>query len=192
MREQKVWADLNRASHGEAKPSGILERFGENPKLELTGDRLRAILGGWVRNDPMELMVASIYNRQERWLGIRAMTRGGWRRRGALAQWIGVLLPWQSLRWSTESYNGSRWCGGDTRAHGARSAGDRRRWTYLRRPQDKGVRQTSSVFESELIQCPDLYLIIVIPLPANTDRGDGVNHDVKIVGGEGGWIRYLL
>jgi hypothetical protein len=69
--------------------------------LELTSDRLRAILGGWVRNDPMELTVASIYNRQEWWPGIRATTRGGWRRRGALAQWIGVLLPWQS-------YNGSR------------------------------------------------------------------------------------
>jgi hypothetical protein len=140
----------------------------------------------------MELTVASIYNRQERWPRIWAMTRGGWRRRGALAQWIGVLLPWKSLRWSTESYNGSRWCGGDTRARGARLAGDRRRWTYLRRPQDKGVRRTSSVFESELIQCPDLYLVIVIPLPANTDRSDDVNHGVKIVGGEGGCIGYLL
>ena len=73
-REQRTRLDLNRASHGEAKPSGILERFGENPKLEFTGDRLRAILGGWVRNDPTELTVASIYNRQERWPGIRATT----------------------------------------------------------------------------------------------------------------------
>jgi hypothetical protein len=50
----------------------------------------------------------------------------------------------------------------------------------------RGYGEPHPCFESELIQCPDLYLIIVIPLPANMDRGDGVNHGVKIVGGEGG------
>jgi hypothetical protein len=48
----------------------FLSIFGGNPKLELTDDRLRAILGGWMRNDPTELMVALIYTRQERWPGI--------------------------------------------------------------------------------------------------------------------------
>jgi hypothetical protein len=39
-------------------------------KLELSGDRLGTILGGWVHGDPTELMVASIYSKHERWPGI--------------------------------------------------------------------------------------------------------------------------
>jgi hypothetical protein len=52
------------------KLCGVLEQIRGNPKLKLPGDRLRTILGGWVRDDPMELTVALIYTRQERWLGI--------------------------------------------------------------------------------------------------------------------------
>jgi hypothetical protein len=74
------------------KLCGVLEQIGGNLKLKHSSDRLRAILGGWVRDDPTELMVASIYTRQERWPGIGATTRGGRRRRGALAQWVGVLF----------------------------------------------------------------------------------------------------
>jgi hypothetical protein len=31
--------------------------------LRLTGDRLRTILGGWVRDDPTELTAGSIYTK---------------------------------------------------------------------------------------------------------------------------------
>jgi hypothetical protein len=71
------------ADHGEINSLGVLEGFGGSLKLELVGDRLRAILGGWVRDDPTELTVASIYTKRERWSGIRATTRSG-RRSGKL------------------------------------------------------------------------------------------------------------
>jgi hypothetical protein len=35
--------------------------LGKNPKFELSGERLRTISGGWVRDDLAELTVASIY-----------------------------------------------------------------------------------------------------------------------------------
>ena len=41
--------------------------LGENPELELTGDRLGAILGGLVRDDVVKLAAGSIYWRSERW-----------------------------------------------------------------------------------------------------------------------------
>jgi hypothetical protein len=41
-------------------------------------------------NYPMELIVASIYRREERWRSIWPSSAGGRRRRRALAQWIGV------------------------------------------------------------------------------------------------------
>jgi hypothetical protein len=47
----------------------------------------------------------------------------------------------------------------------------------------------SSAPEPELIQCQDFYSIMVILLPANTNRADGVNHGVKITGGEGDAFR---
>ena len=61
-------------------------RIGENPKSGHTGDRLGMILGDWVRDDPTELTVASIYRTQQRWLGISVVTRGGRRRERLLAQ----------------------------------------------------------------------------------------------------------
>jgi hypothetical protein len=57
-----------------------LSRFGGSLKLELTGDRLGAILGGVVRDDTTELAVASIYSISERWPVNLAKTRGGRRR----------------------------------------------------------------------------------------------------------------
>jgi hypothetical protein len=47
--------------HGEINSHSVLEGFGGNPKLELASDQMRAILGGWVRDDLAELTVASIY-----------------------------------------------------------------------------------------------------------------------------------
>jgi hypothetical protein len=41
-------------------------------------------------NYPMELIVASIYWKEERWRSIWLSSAGGRRRRRALAQWIGV------------------------------------------------------------------------------------------------------
>jgi hypothetical protein len=71
------------ADHGEINSLGVLEGFGGNLKLELAGDRLRALLGGWVRDDPTELTAGSIYTKRERWPGIRATTRDD-RRSGKL------------------------------------------------------------------------------------------------------------
>jgi hypothetical protein len=74
------------ADHGEINSLGVLEGFGGNLKLELASDRLRAILGGWVRDDPTELTLASIYTKRERWPGIRATMRGGQRSGKLLAR----------------------------------------------------------------------------------------------------------
>jgi hypothetical protein len=52
--------------HGEINSHGVLEGFGGNSKLELASDQLRAILGGWVRDDLVELTVASIYRDRSR------------------------------------------------------------------------------------------------------------------------------
>ena len=65
-REQKVWADLNRASRGELFFAVYSNRFGENAKFELAGDRLGAILGVGVLDYPTELAVASIYREVKR------------------------------------------------------------------------------------------------------------------------------
>jgi hypothetical protein len=45
----------------------FLSGFGGNPKLELTGARLKAILGGVVRDDLAELTAGSIYRPSEGW-----------------------------------------------------------------------------------------------------------------------------
>jgi hypothetical protein len=66
----------------------FLSRFGGSLKLELTGDRLGAILGGVVRDDTTELVVASIYSISERWPVNLAKTCGGWSRESSLAQGI--------------------------------------------------------------------------------------------------------
>ena len=47
-----------------------MNRFGGSVKFELTGDRLGAILGGWMCDDLAELVVASIYRERQRWPGI--------------------------------------------------------------------------------------------------------------------------
>jgi hypothetical protein len=75
---------------------GVLECFGENPKLELSGIRLKAILGGLVRDYPMDPTARSIYRRQERWPVNLGETRGGRRNKKLLARAISVRLPWQA------------------------------------------------------------------------------------------------
>jgi hypothetical protein len=52
-------------------------RIGENPKLELAGDRLGAILGGLVCDDATQLGEGSIYRRSKRWPRILDETHGG-------------------------------------------------------------------------------------------------------------------
>jgi hypothetical protein len=54
--------------------------LGGNPKFELSGERLRTISGGWVRDDPAELTVASIYRGRQRWPGIWVERGGGQRK----------------------------------------------------------------------------------------------------------------
>ena len=49
------------------------------------------ILGGWVGDDLAELVGASIYRESERWPGILMATRGGRRKKKALAQRLRVL-----------------------------------------------------------------------------------------------------
>ena len=60
-----------------------LNQFGGNAKFKLAGDRLGAMLGGWVRDDVAELTEGSIYRKQERRPGIWMTTRGG-RRKGRI------------------------------------------------------------------------------------------------------------
>jgi hypothetical protein len=113
-------------------------RFGGSAKFELAGDRLGAILGGWVCDDLAELAVASIYRERQRWPGISVVTRGGRRRRGALAHVNSCPMPWQSLRRWTEDYNGSRRSGGGARVRGAKPCDGCHRRAYLLMPQSKG------------------------------------------------------
>jgi hypothetical protein len=58
----------------------FMSALGGNPKFELSGERLRTISGGWVRDDTTELAVTSIYRAQQRWPEISVVTRDG--RRG--------------------------------------------------------------------------------------------------------------
>jgi hypothetical protein len=51
---------------------------------------LLAILGGGVDDDLAELVGTSIYRESERWPGILTATRGGRRKKKALAQRLGV------------------------------------------------------------------------------------------------------
>jgi hypothetical protein len=83
-----VWADLNRASRGEAVSTMAETGFGGNSKLGRTGDQLRMILGGWVLDYPMELAVRSIYTHRERWSRIwtRHTAAGG--KETLPVQWI--------------------------------------------------------------------------------------------------------
>jgi hypothetical protein len=80
MREQKVCTDLNRARRSELFFAVYSNRFGGNAKFKLAGDRLGAMLGGWVRDDVAELTEGSIYRKQERCPGIWMTTRGGRRK----------------------------------------------------------------------------------------------------------------
>jgi hypothetical protein len=63
-------------------------QFGGNPKLELSGIRLEAILGGLVHDYPMDQTMCSIYRRQERWPVNLGETCGDRRSGRSLAQGI--------------------------------------------------------------------------------------------------------
>jgi hypothetical protein len=115
-----------------------MNRFGGSVKFELTGDRLGAILGGWMCDDLAELVVASIYRERQRWPGISVVTRDGRRRGRSLAQVLSVRSPWlASLRW-TEDYSGSQRSSGGARVRGTKPCDDCHRRAYLLRPQSKG------------------------------------------------------
>jgi hypothetical protein len=91
-----VWECLNKGAEGRSWPElgwprrGVFysggNRIGGNPKLRLTGDRLRTILGGWVRDDPTELTAGSIYTKWKRWPRIWATTHDGRRSKSLLAR----------------------------------------------------------------------------------------------------------
>jgi hypothetical protein len=58
----------------------VAKRFGGNKEFGYTGDRLLAILGGWVADDLAELVTGSIYRENGRWPRIwmrRAAVGGG-------------------------------------------------------------------------------------------------------------------
>ena len=76
----------------------FLSEVGGNEKLELSGERLGARLGGLVRDYPTELAVRSIYRTHERWPVNWTTTRGDQRNKKLLARAIDVLLPWQAPR----------------------------------------------------------------------------------------------
>jgi hypothetical protein len=95
----------------EVNPSGVLEWFGGNEKLELSGEQLEARLAGLVRDYPTNPMVRSIYRVLERWPVNWTKTSGGGRNRKLLARVIGVLLPWQAPRRWTDGYCESWRCG---------------------------------------------------------------------------------
>jgi hypothetical protein len=60
--------------------------IGGDEKFTVSGERLEARLGGLVRDVPTNPTVCSIYNVRERWPVNWMKTRGGRRRKRALAQ----------------------------------------------------------------------------------------------------------
>jgi hypothetical protein len=101
--------DLGFADPGEVNPSGVLEWFGGNEKLELSGEQLEARLASLVRDYPTNPTVCSIYRVPERWPVNWTKTRSGQRNRKLLARVIGVLLPWQApQRWTNGYYESRR------------------------------------------------------------------------------------
>jgi hypothetical protein len=61
-----------------------------------SGERLLAIRGGWVSDDPAGLVGASIYRAQRQWSGIRMIMRGG-RRKGTGAV-VSCPQSWRAHR----------------------------------------------------------------------------------------------
>jgi hypothetical protein len=69
-----------RTGHGGVVLYGGGDQFGGNKEFGHTGDRLLAILGGWVADDLAELVTGSIYRENGRWPRIwtrRAAVGGG-------------------------------------------------------------------------------------------------------------------
>jgi hypothetical protein len=122
---------------------------------QLAGDRLGAILDGWVCDDLVELAVASIYRERQQWPGISVVTRGGRRRGRSLARVNSCSTPWQSLRRWTADYSGSRRSGGGARVRGAKPCDGCHRRAYLHRPQSKGG---TAVSHRSYLQANNYYL----------------------------------
>jgi hypothetical protein len=82
-----VWIHLEQADHGEHTPHDVFGRFGESPKLKLSGDDSRRELVHVLLDYPTELVALSIY---------RPMTGFGWN------SWIADVLaslPRGGFRW---------------------------------------------------------------------------------------------
>jgi hypothetical protein len=101
--------DLIWTGHGEVFFAVAETWFGGSLKFKSSSERLLAIFGGWVGDDLVGLVGASIYRAQWRWPGIWMTTRDGRRKGRALARVIPWHLPWQSLRRATKRHEGSRW-----------------------------------------------------------------------------------
>jgi hypothetical protein len=84
-----------------------------------------------------------------------------------------TCIPWFTAMWASAKARGAQWW--------AINGGE----VYPGRTTSKWVRWISSAPEPELIRCQDFYYVVVIPSPASTNRGDDVNHGVKITDGEG-------
>jgi hypothetical protein len=71
--------DLSWARGRRASPRNSLAetRFGANTKFPSSGERLWLIGGGWLADDPTELVTDSIYRRARRWPVNFGRTRGG-------------------------------------------------------------------------------------------------------------------
>jgi hypothetical protein len=70
---------------------GVLDRFGGNPKLGLSGEYSRHERVDWMLDYLAEPTEGSIYRIHERWRLIRGKTRGSRREGGALVQAIGGI-----------------------------------------------------------------------------------------------------
>jgi hypothetical protein len=92
--------------------------FGGNKEFGHTGDRLLAILGGWVADDLAELGTGSIYRENGRWPRI-------WTRHAAVGgeeEGTGRVSAcpqsWRAHRRRWDCYRESWRCGGKTRTRG--------------------------------------------------------------------------
>jgi hypothetical protein len=55
------------AGRGEVELRVAENGFGGNEEFKLSGERLRTIFGGWVRDDVVKLSAGSIYRSPGRW-----------------------------------------------------------------------------------------------------------------------------
>jgi hypothetical protein len=118
-------------------------RFGANAKFSSSGERLWLIGGGWLADDPTELVTGSIYRRARRWPVNFGRTRGGRRERRTLAQVNPWLMAWQPPRRRWDSLKVSWRCGGKREPRGAWPGGSGR-WRVNPLSRKEGERATGS------------------------------------------------